>query len=564
MTSRIGKLGAFLRTLPGALLRNWHITLPVLILFCLCAPFTWFLLPSYEPLFADEYQPLKALKFFYSRGHEFHKWGPLTDFLLGPIYAVTMGYWYVTDQFVHPSIKFPYGFRDPIWQLTTLIFEGRVFFLLLNGACTAVLGRYLGLITRSRSVIFLTLLTMICANPVVVTLYADTKPDGPSTSFSALALCVYLVIWKRGLTTERAILFAFLATCAVSGKELCAMIFILPYLGLTVRHLWESRRRAEPLLRSLAAPAAGALTGTLAYAVVYAPKTWLERIRFWTSGPGKDSAVWGSGLKSGEMSLGRYAFSMFETLLNNVGPLGLLLIAVSLLALLVRRPAGWIFLSLPFISVVAFGLVPMGYVEDRFYIVATLTLVPVVALGLGALLDGRREPRFAPLLNTVGAIASVWYGLIAWHFIDTHYAKVTEWYLGLHSDKSKLITEGSTFASIPGKSRLAWLGYTVDMRSLGQIVSTPAGRPDVIFIPRGRLLFIEDAVRFPARARMMQQDSGFDIEAWKAGFKGMGYSDPELFEPVLPAWLPFSWVPSVREWNKREALLVYHMPAPNP
>lgn len=564
MSARSGKLAAFLRSLPGALVRNWHITLPVVICLVLCAPFTWFLLPSYEPLFADEYQPLKALKFFYSRGQEFHKWGPLTDLLLGPVYALTLGYWHLAGQFEHPSIRFPYGFKDPIWQLTTLIFEGRVLFLAFNLACTAVLGRFLRLVTSSKSVVFLTLLTMVCANPVMVELFPDTKPDGPATAFSALALCVYLVVWKQGLTTERAVWMSFLAVLAVSGKELCAAIFVLPYAAMIVRHLGVERTQGRPFLASCRAPLVGVLVGLLSYAlvnIVYAPRTWWARIQFWTSGPGKDSGIWGGGFKSGEMTAGTYGTAVLETIFNNIGPLGALLAVVAALALLTRRPKGWVFLSLPFVSVMALGLLPMGYVEDRFYIVAALAFVPMMALGLDALLAGRAEPRLAALLNPIATVTAVWFGLIPWYYLRTHYLVTAERYLAEHADKSLVITDGATFQGIPGKSRLAYLGYTVDMRALDQIVeSSPQNRPDILLLSQGRLHFIEDAVRFPARARMMAAEGGFNLEVWESGFGSMGYGRPLVLEPTLPRWLPFSWVPAVQEWNRRHTLLVYRKP----
>lgn len=564
MSVRTGKFISFLRSLPGILIRNWHITVPVVICLVLCAPFTWFLLPSFEPLFADEYQPLKAMKFFYSRGQQFHKWGPLTDLLLGPFYALTMGYWYLTGQFDHPSISFPYGFKNPIWQLTTLIVEGRVLFLTLNLACTAVLGHFLRLVTQSKSVVFLTLLTMICANPVMVVLFPDTKPDGPATSFAALALCVYLVIWKRGLTTDRAVWMSFLAVCAVSGKELCATIFVLPYAAMIVRHLGEARAEHRPFLAACRAPLVGVLVGLLSYAlinVVYAPKTWWARIQFWTSGPGKDSGVWGGGLGSGEMTVGSYEVVVLETIFDNIGPLGALLAVVAIVALLVRRPRGWLFLSLPFVSVMALGLLPMGYVEDRFYIVATMAFTPVMSLGLDALLAGRTEPRLGALLNPIAAVAAAWFGLIPWYFTRTHYLVTAEQYLAEHAGPSAIINDGATYQGIAGKSRLTYLGYTVDMRALDKIVlSPPQNRPDIILLSLGRLHFIEDAARFPGRAKMMKDEGGFDLDVWKAGFGSMGYGEPLVIEPTLPRWLPFSWVPEVQEWNRRHTLLVYRKP----
>src|SRR5262249_653709 len=96
--------------------RSWYLLVPCIFVAILAGPIVRFQLPNFESTITEEYQPVKALKFFSTRGTAFHKWGPVDNFLLAPSYAVSMGYWWLTGALDPPSTQFPYGFKAPLQQ----------------------------------------------------------------------------------------------------------------------------------------------------------------------------------------------------------------------------------------------------------------------------------------------------------------------------------------------------------------------------------------------------------------------------------------------------------------
>src|SRR5687768_16430283 len=103
------------------LTRPLHVVIPLLVLVLLAAPNVTFLLPATQDYLGEIYQPIQALKFFKTRGQEFHKYGPAPNFILAPGYGVTLAYWKVTGSFDKPSGDSPYGFARPIEQMGFLI-----------------------------------------------------------------------------------------------------------------------------------------------------------------------------------------------------------------------------------------------------------------------------------------------------------------------------------------------------------------------------------------------------------------------------------------------------------
>src|SRR5688572_2112659 len=61
---------------PGAswLTRYLHVVIPLLVLVVLAAPNVTFLLPATQDYLGEIYQPIQALKFFKTKGREFHKY----------------------------------------------------------------------------------------------------------------------------------------------------------------------------------------------------------------------------------------------------------------------------------------------------------------------------------------------------------------------------------------------------------------------------------------------------------------------------------------------------------
>src|SRR5262249_32645171 len=116
---------------------------PCCLILAYTSPLLLFQLPNYESVIGEEYQPIKTLKFMATRGQAYEKWGPLENLLLAPGYAATIAYWAARGTFHDPSSTFPYGFRDPIHQLSWLILQGRLVYLLTACLCIRWLARKL-------------------------------------------------------------------------------------------------------------------------------------------------------------------------------------------------------------------------------------------------------------------------------------------------------------------------------------------------------------------------------------------------------------------------------------
>jgi hypothetical protein len=547
----------------GWLRRSAHIWAPLLVLVALTGPSVGFLLPATQDYLDEIYQPLQALKFFASKGHAIHKYGPLPNFVLAPGYGASLAYWKVTHAFGRPSDDFPYGFKHPFEQMGFLIGQGRVLFLIIGLIGFAVLAHALRRVTASRAAIGFALLFCVATNYILAYELPTPRPDSPMLGFSALALACYVGMVYDRFTARRGIWMSIWAVFAVSSKELAAPMFVLPYLGLLVLAWREDRD--HPAGKHAAGQRGGALramgwsiaAGVVAYLllnVVYAPHTWLERMRFWLTGPGIDPEVWGTGTRWGRVFC----------LLDNFGPAGIVVATIAVIFFLIGRPRHWIMLALPAVSVAVLGLSKIAYPADRFYTIFCLALFPVVAAGLSELLRrlewstiGRRAALAVLLL--LGAV-NAGYATLTWYEVYGNFEYQAERHALAHVPKTQTVYTLNEFPYNPGSQRLEWLGYKHDSRSIQQIAAQKTNLPDWIYTTEGKLGFLEDARKSPGRAEMLRKDeqSPFDINQWH-GLEGLGYRLDQTITPRTPAWYPFDWMPAVKDWRKRKALLVYHL-----
>ena len=536
---------------PVARVMRWaHVWGPCLIIVILAAPAVNFMLPATTDYLDEIYQPLQALKFFKTRGHAFHKYGPMPNFVLAPGYGASLLYWKVTGSFARPAENFPYGFKRPFEQMGFLIFQGRAIFLALGVVALAYLAHTLRLATQSRLAVGFALLFCVATNWALLHALPSPRPDSPMIAFTALALAVYVRILFLGMTLRRGIWFSIWVACAVSSKELAAPMFVLPYLGLIALMWREGDRQPGGADKATSAMVYCVATGVIVYAllnVVYAPGTWWQRMKFWMGGPGIDAEVWGGGGIKGRI------IGTLACLLDNLGPGGVIVVMVAVIALLVARPRRWVLLALPAVSVYVFGLSRIQYPADRFYTIFALGLVPVVACGLSAM-RLERVPALAAV--TVLAIVNIWFATFAWHSLSGTFEEAAERHALSHVGKTETVSLLNTFPWNPGSTRLDYLGYKHDPRSIQQMAAQRTDLPQWLYTTEGKLKFIEDARSMPARAAMMKAESGFDAAQW-AGIEQLGYRLDQTIVPATPVWFPFDWMPSVRQWKQRREVLVY-------
>jgi hypothetical protein len=526
--------------------------LPLAVLVVLAAPTISYMLPGYVSHLGENYQPLRALKFYSSLGGEFHKYGTLPNFLLLPVYGPCLAYWWLTGAFSEPSGDFPYGLEDPLSQLSVLIFGGRVLFGLLGVGLYAWLLASLQRLCDTRTIVAVVFLTCIGTDWAAAHFLANTRPDGPMYAFVAASLGVYVRILIDGPTLARGAWLSLLAVCAISCKELAGPVYVLPYLGLA----WTFRAK-EGISRIAIVSVATGVGAYLVINVVYAPVVWWTRTMHWLGGTGTSADVWVVGGADAVTASSRVAV-VTNGMLDTLGPGGLWVAAAALLALVVLRPRFWLQGLLPFASVMLLGLIPLAFAGDRFYAVAAVTLVVPVLAGLAAGWERISQSGIARVAQVAVALAlcvNVWFATWAWHRLESQPGRVVE--RSLDGDEFQgSLNWLAVHPRVSGKSRLEMLGYDLDTRSMQQLVdSDPTTLPDRIYADAGHLRFIEDGRDLPGRIELFR-GQGLDLESWP-GVEGLGYRLRERIVTGTPDWFPFDWMPAVGWRLHRSPMSVY-------
>jgi hypothetical protein len=532
--------------------------LVVFLLVVYVAPSINYQLPTYRSTLTEEYQPLQAFKFFATKGKAFHKYGPMGNFILAGPYAATIGYWKLTGQMRGFSSEFPFGLTDPLGQFGILHMEGRIVFVVLSAFLYYFFCLRLEAITENPLIIATAFLVCVSTNLPLLIGVPVPGPDSALNGFAAAALGVYVTIIFKGLNSRRAFCVSLLAVCAISAKELAGPMFIFPYIGI----LWTEWRRVssqDDRRRLLKSAVVLMVTGVGAYVllnIAYAPHTWLERMRFWLSGPGIDPAVWGDTTTFERLR------GMALCVLDNLGPGGAILAIGSLVLFLVRRPTHWLLLSLPTLSLFVLGLGRMGYQEDRFYTLAVISLCPMVVAGLSVGVDELRATALAkPIVIATGVLVgvNVLYGTAAWLFLSQKSSTLMEQEVRSEACPHALVWVFDMFPEHDA-SRYNMLGYKFDGRSANQILQSPRDQlPEIAMSTVSEMEFLEDARKMQARADMFKSEAGFDLANWR-GIKALGYSKVVTIVPRLPRWFPFGWMPTVKTFIARNAVVVYSRP----
>jgi hypothetical protein len=480
-------------------------------------------------------------------------------FLYGPVYAVPMGYWSVTGGLGKPITDYPYGFTRPHEQQGLLIVLARLLVLAVALVCTAYYGRALYRFTGSRPAVCLVLTLFMATSAMLGFKFVSSRPDGFMLAFVAASMAVYGDIVSSGLSWRRGALLSLLAVFSVSCKELTAPVYVLAYAGLAVAGFVSTNSEPARRRRFLADLAITVATGLVAYAllnVVYAPATWIERMKGWLVGPGKDPNVWApSGY-----TLVQYLTDAWWSLFLNIGPGGVAAVAVaaaiSLVAPVKHRVLTW----LPSIGFLLIVLLTAGYMPDYFLSPLALTLPLPVSAALAHC--QRRWFSTAPatvrsavlIAILVLCLASAWQGNLAWGRGVTLAPKMIEEYCKHHVSKTDLIHTGNFFVRQTGFDRLSYLGFNVDDRPLGALMKGPEQMPDVILVTAVQMSWIRDMKNRPARSRMLEA-SGYAYNQFPE-IEALGY---RLVETVRPrqAWqTDIPWIPRARNPLQTE-LLVY-------
>jgi hypothetical protein len=333
--------------------------LPCAFVVLMAWPLLFYQLPNFSSTLGEEYQPLKALKFLSTRGRDVHKWGPGDNFIVLPGYGVSLLVWKMRGTMGTPSGEFPYGLKDPLWQLTVLIFQSRVEFLLVGVGAMFVLCRRWGRLGYARWAVVLAAFLCLAANPVFIRHCVILKTDLPMMAGAMVGLAVYARIVLEGLTARRAGWLGFWVAVAVTGKEIAAPLFGLRVVGLLGVVWWRSRgdsARRAVYWRSVASAVVVGVGVYVVLNIVYAPASWVARMKIWIGGTGMDPAVWATPGRNGWVA----AKEIGVMVLQNLGYGGAVALLVSVGVVAWARPRGWVMLMLPLVGFVGLGLRPGG------------------------------------------------------------------------------------------------------------------------------------------------------------------------------------------------------------
>jgi hypothetical protein len=535
---------------------------PLVIIVAGSSPYVGFMVPAASDVHDESYQPLKTLRYFHKRGKDVHKWGTLPNFLYAPAFGAMMAYWHLTGDFQFPSDDFPYGFARPLEQIGSMIVTARAIVLLTGLIATYALAAVMVSVTRLPLISVAAFCTIFAASPGILHAFGSTKPDGLMIAFLALSMASYLWIIFNGLNSRAGVGLSLFAAAAVSCKELAAPAYLIPFAALLLDGLYRTARNPSDrrnFLRSFAITVVAGISGYAAINIVYAPETWLERMDIVLFGSLKDPEIWGHG------ALSVFTYDVLMSILRELGYVGSIIVLASAIISFASADRRVLLAWLPFLSFVATVFAIADYMPTRFMLPTAVLAVPPVAAILAvhraSIADywTRYRSRRVPLalvliLITMECVTGV---AASWADLRLNYEAIIERYLSTESPDAKVYPV-TFYPRNPGSSRLSYLGYDVDDRALWQISDTRADPPDLIFITRLSLQFLEDFHQYPARAAYWQEGTGFDYRNFP-GFEQMGYSIADCLEPELGPLAIAAFQPYTAERLTGSDVLVYRL-----
>lgn len=217
--------------------KKWRIpTLLFLISLFLNTYGLWWGLPNYYTWSTDDLTPTAPL-LIAKNSFKINSYYPVFHYvLLDVFYAPYLGYLYLTGRLIDPHNGFPYGFSDPLTNLTMLLVISRLVSAIMGGL--AVVFVYLGVKTLygKKAALFSSLCV---AFSHIFILYAHLgNLDIPYTFWFTISLYVYARLLKTYKIKYYVLLGVFVAL-AVATKDSIGGFFVslpIPLLYLHFKH----------------------------------------------------------------------------------------------------------------------------------------------------------------------------------------------------------------------------------------------------------------------------------------------------------------------------------------
>jgi hypothetical protein len=531
--------------------------IPAVVILSSVLPVVSFLLPSTADLLTESYEPGKTIRFFATHGTAIHKWGPVPNFLFGPIYGVYLLFLKLRGDPVRFDSHFPYGFSDPSQQIGAMILGARIAVLLIGLAAVYILARSLQEAVQEPFAPYFSVMLCTSTSILILESFVDTKPDGLMTSLLIIALGAYAIIVLRGLTPTRALVLSGFWIASLSSKELTGATLALPFLVLLVQTAtaWkQGNKQAGKSLLGLFA----VIPFYLLFNVIYAPAAWWGRMTY-VFGPLKDPAIW-ANVSQTEAS---YLLDIIQAVISALGVGGIFALAITIVGSFRFPSLKLLMLWLPFVSHLSLTVFSAGYMPGYFM----LPLGPCLALPssyvLAQLLHNRRRaPEHLPSLAVCTALICLWSGCSATVlFRDTHRETLERKWAVANVKPNESISVATLVATKNDATTLSTIGFQVDRRPIFQLIQAPmAARPTFLLVPVEVANWIQGIRLRPARAALLWQLTGFDYRQL-GSFEQLGYRRVANATPDLPAWcMPFLVAGSGR--YLRTTLLVYRLEEP--
>lgn len=535
---------------------KWIALLPVAIPFAASLMLLHFLLPADPDALTESYEPIKTLRFFYSHGHLWHKWGPMPGFVFAPIYAVFLLFDKLGGHLRHISSMYPFGFDNPVQELGNMIFAARIMTLLAALAGIYYLTRVLQRALKGTTGPVLAVLLSLTTSMVFLESLVDTNPDGLMLAFLLFALANYAAIVLEGLTRWRAIGLAFFWVASLSCKELTSITMVLPCFGLIGLAAASLRGDAAAGKRNLKIMAVSCLCMAGFYVLInvfYAPGAWLERLHY-VFGPLKDPSIWASA----HQTRADYLLASVTAVAGSIGWGGVVLLLITL-AGSIRYPS-WLLLMLwlPFVSHFVLAVATAGYMPAYFMAPEGPALCLPGSYVVCRFIE-RQKIRELTLVTAMVAVCCTWIAFCATTvFRCSHIHSMAD--TAFEND----IPSGATVSMaeiFPGRSVAPVSGpnqTTIDQRTLFRIMTDDkATRPGYLLVSSDWIDWAEEIKDRPAREEMLKEQTGIDYSTFR-GFEQLGYELKDTISPRYPAWCSHYVVAdSQRLLNNR--LLIYRL-----
>jgi hypothetical protein len=126
---------------------------------------------------------------------------------------------------------------------------------------------------------------------------------------------------------------------------------------------------------------------------------------------------------------------------------------------------------------------------------------------LGCPVAARRELAFGLELVNGSMLFACW----CWITLFNNPEYTLERYAQAHFPTNRKLTVLSMWETSPGSTRLERLGYPYEHRPYQKWSADSSGMPDLLFTTWGEIRFIYDIEKYPARGKLLKEESGMDF-----------------------------------------------------